>query len=87
MVAVAPFHLPSASAATPFAGWRFTAVIGTRSVFGRGQDDVLKLKPNMSVQRKGDSGDPEHSMVAGVRRSTLTVSESADLLRLSHSRL
>ncbi len=50
-----------------------------------GEDDLLKFKPSVRTGKKGDLSDFERGMVVGVRRTGLSISQTADLLGFSHT--
>jgi len=50
-----------------------------------GQDDLLKFKPSIRMEKKGDFCDFERGMFVGVRQAGLSISETADLLGFSRT--
>ncbi len=59
----------------------------TQSIYSSrcGEDDLLKFKPSIRMGKKGDLRDFERGMVVGVRRTGLSISQTADLLGFSHT--
>ncbi len=50
-----------------------------------GEDDLLKFKPSIRMEKKGDLSDFERGMVVGARRAGLSISKTADLLGFSRT--
>ncbi len=50
-----------------------------------GEDDLLKFKPSIRMEKKGDLSDFERGMVVGARRAGLSISKTADLLGFSQT--
>ncbi len=50
-----------------------------------GEDDMLKFKPSIRMEKKGDLSDFEHGMFVGTRRAGLSISKIADLLGFSRT--
>lgn len=50
-----------------------------------GQDNILKFKPSIRLERKGDLSEYKRGMVVCARQAALSVSETAALLGFSHT--
>ncbi len=50
-----------------------------------GEDNLLKFKPSIKMGKKGDLSDFERGTVVGARQAGLSISNTADLLRFSHT--
>lgn len=50
-----------------------------------GQDNILKFKPSIRLERKGDLSEYKRGMVVCARQAALSVSETTDLLGVSNT--